>query len=314
MDLWWHTSAEYHDLAESFRAFLGSAPPLARADHDAIATMWRRSVDLGFWDVDEDIAVPSVALELLGRALAPVEIMQTALVARPLLGNEFTELVSVVGFDLKSAEATLTADGDRVRGRYPTSSLAAHGERLLVVARSPSGHVAGTAPVPDSAEIDVVLTDPVEVDCQWLQDRLRIGVAVLITGMLDGIVDMCASYARRREQFGVPIGAFQAVKHRIVNNQLDLEIMRSLTAHAVHELDHESPERDVAILSALAFGTRALRAAAHGSVQVHGAMGFTTEMDCHLYVKQAWELEEWVGSSRGLERHLADRLLAGTHA
>ncbi len=119
-----------------------------------------------------------------------------------------------------------------------------------------------------------------------------------IIGSMDSIVEMAAEYANIREQFGQPIGRFQAIKHRIVDMKLDLETARSLTYYANWAMESGAPDRIQAIASARLFVTEAFIRVASHNIQIHGGIGFTEEMDCQLYVKRARFYENYLGTKQ----------------
>ena len=119
-----------------------------------------------------------------------------------------------------------------------------------------------------------------------------------IIGSMDSIVEMAAEYANIREQFGQPIGRFQAIKHRIVDMKLDLETARSLTYYANWAMESGAPDRVAAIASARLFVTEAFIRVASHNIQIHGGIGFTEEMDCQLYVKRARFYENYLGTKQ----------------
>lgn len=119
-----------------------------------------------------------------------------------------------------------------------------------------------------------------------------------IIGSMERIVDMAAEYAQIREQFGQPIGRFQAIKHRIVDMKLDLETARSLTYYANWAMESGAPDRIQAIASARLFVTEAFIRVASHNIQIHGGIGFTEEMDCQLYVKRARFYENYLGTKQ----------------
>lgn len=115
-------------------------------------------------------------------------------------------------------------------------------------------------------------------------------------GAMEHIVGMASEYAKIREQFGNPIGRFQAIKHRLVDMKLDLETARSLSYYANWALETASEDRTEAICSARIFATQAfIRTSAH-NIQIHGGIGFTEEIDCHLFVKRARFYENYLGN------------------
>ncbi|MFD1851664.1 acyl-CoA dehydrogenase family protein [Oceanobacillus bengalensis] len=125
---------------------------------------------------------------------------------------------------------------------------------------------------------------------------LHAATSSVLVGSMDHIVEMSTEYAKIREQFGQPIGRFQAIKHRIVDMKLDLETARSLSHYANWALDTNQQDKEAAIYSARAFATEAnIRLASH-NIQNHGGIGFTMEMDCHLFLKRARFYENYMGS------------------
>lgn len=117
-----------------------------------------------------------------------------------------------------------------------------------------------------------------------------------MVGGIERVVQMASDYAKTREQFGQPIGRFQAVKHKIVNMKLDLECARSLSYYASWALENEAEDMIEAAALATSFSTEAFIKAASSNIQVHGGMGFTWEYDCHLFLKRARSLENHLGS------------------
>src|SRR5690625_5918904 len=108
-----------------------------------------------------------------------------------------------------------------------------------------------------------------------------------MTGGIEKIVETISEYANIREQFGGPIGRFQAVKHPIVNIKVDLESARSLSYYAAWALENDAEDKVSAIYSARAFATEAFIKAASDNIQLHGGIGFTEEIDCNLFFKRA---------------------------
>jgi alkylation response protein AidB-like acyl-CoA dehydrogenase len=133
------------------------------------------------------------------------------------------------------------------------------------------------------------------IDCAAVA---RLAYAV---GAAEQALEMTIEYARERHQFGRPIGSFQAVAHRCVDMRTDLDACRYLTYRAGWALDHlQTAALEVA--SALAYGTDALRRVMVHAHQVHGAIGFSTEHDLHLYTRTAKAAElQYGGASRHLE-------------
>ncbi|MDV6377089.1 acyl-CoA/acyl-ACP dehydrogenase [Sporosarcina sp. GW1-11] len=141
-----------------------------------------------------------------------------------------------------------------------------------------------------------------EIDKGWeqLQEGLLYFNAALssyMVGAMEHVVHMAAEYAKIREQFGQPIGRFQAVKHSIVDMKVHLEIARSLSYYANWVVDTEEIDREAAVYSARTYATEKFIEAASQNIQLHGGIGFTEEIDCHLYVKRARYYDQYLGST-----------------
>lgn len=117
-----------------------------------------------------------------------------------------------------------------------------------------------------------------------------------MVGGIERTVQMATEYANTRQQFGQPIGRFQAVKHKIVNMKLDLELSRSLSYYSSWAVENEAEDMVEAVALATSNNSEAYIRAASSNIQVHGGMGFTWEFDCHLFLKRARSLENQLGS------------------
>lgn len=136
-----------------------------------------------------------------------------------------------------------------------------------------------------------------EVAATWRREGATLTAALLL-GLADGAMALAVAYAKEREQFGRPIGSFQAVKHLCADMLTRTELARSAVYAAAVTLDGrgvDDPDRMVAAAKITA-GTAA-RANGRSCIQVHGGMGFTAEVDAHLYLKRALVLETWFGSA-----------------
>lgn len=126
--------------------------------------------------------------------------------------------------------------------------------------------------------------------------HLNASLSSMMVGAMDEVVQMATAYAKMREQFNQPIGRFQAIKHRIVDMKLDLETARSLSHYANWAVDSDAEDKVEAVYSARAFITTAYKEIASHNIQIHGGIGFTEEIDCHLYLKRATYYENYLGS------------------
>ena len=131
--------------------------------------------------------------------------------------------------------------------------------------------------------------------------RMRLEGATLVSGQLlglaEGALDLANDYAKNREQFGRPIGGFQAVKHILAEMFVRQEAARAGAYNAGATLDTpEVANLEFVVSSAkLTAGEGAIRNA-RSCIQVHGGMGFTWEVIAHYYLKRAWVLENVFGT------------------
>jgi alkylation response protein AidB-like acyl-CoA dehydrogenase len=101
------------------------------------------------------------------------------------------------------------------------------------------------------------------------------------------VLELATDYAKDRVQFGVPIGSFQAVKHRCADMLVDVEGMRSATWYAAWAASTGEPGWELAASTAKVWCADASRRVMASGLQVHGGIGFTWEHDLHLYIKRA---------------------------
>jgi alkylation response protein AidB-like acyl-CoA dehydrogenase len=143
------------------------------------------------------------------------------------------------------------------------------------------------------------------VEATELVDRAATAVSAEMLGMAQQVLEMTAAYAGERVQFGQPIGAFQAVKHRCADMVVDVEGMRSLVAYAAWEVGRSGEEAAVAASAAKAWCSDAAARVMGSALQVHGGIGFTWDHDLHLYVKRSLVDQLTMGDARWHRQRLA---------
>ena len=122
-------------------------------------------------------------------------------------------------------------------------------------------------------------------------DRGAMACAAQLLGVTGSLIDLGVDYASQRKQFGVAIGSFQAVKHRLANAKVKLEYARSAVYRAAHSVALNTSGRSVDVSMAKVAAGEAALFAAKESLQVHGAIGYTYEQDLHIWMKRAWSLD-----------------------
>lgn len=123
-------------------------------------------------------------------------------------------------------------------------------------------------------------------------------------GAAERALELSVAHARDREQFGRPIGSFQAVAHRCADMRADIDACRWLAARAAWALDHDV-DAETGVAAAKAYGNDALRRIFMHAHQVHGAIGFSTEHDLQLFTRRAKAFELALGSTAFHHERLA---------
>ena len=130
-------------------------------------------------------------------------------------------------------------------------------------------------------------------------------VAAVTVGACQRIFDIINAYAKERIQFGVPIGSFQAVKHKLANMYRDIERARVLVYYAALTLAEDHPDRALAASMAKAAAGEAQRRCVQDGLQLAGGIGYTWEHDLHLFLRRAKVGELQFGSASRHRRKVA---------
>jgi alkylation response protein AidB-like acyl-CoA dehydrogenase len=141
-------------------------------------------------------------------------------------------------------------------------------------------------------------------------DRAAVLVAFEQVGGAQAALDMAREYAMGRFAFGRPIASFQAIKHKLVDMYVGVELARSNAYYAAWALSTDAAELPVAAAAARVGATEAYFHAAKENIQTHGGMGFTWEFDCHLHYRRAKLTGLGLGSARRWKDLLITRLEA----
>ena len=282
--------------------------------------------DSGGLGMDEvDLVLP---LEETGRAAVPEPIVETAAVATRLLSELAPSQVQARWLPAIAAGDAWIAVGLDGSGPYVAD---AHIADLLLLQRGDTLH----AVLP--GDVDLVAQPSVDkatriFTVDWTAtpatklaggraaeaamaagfDRAAFGVAAQLLGVTDRMIELAADHAREREQFGQPIGSFQAVKHLLADALLKLDFARPVVYRAAWSVAHQPSDpairsRDASM--AKAYASEAAVVAARVALQVHGAIGYTWEHDLHLWMKRAWTLAGAWGDAAWHRERVASWLL-----
>ena len=238
------------------------------------AELWSAMVEQGWTDAEfVGVVEAAVLLEEVGRHVAPAPFLTQWLAGR--------DAVTAVAWDLDapvlyapSATEVLARDGDVMRC-VPLSNAPAR-ESAMDRTRE-LGWVRG---------LDVSGGDVIAPADDFL-DRAAVAFSAELLGVASKAMEMAVDYAKVREQFGKPIGSFQAVKHRCADMLVDVEGMRSVVYWAAWCVGAGDRDASIAASTAKAWCADASKRVLASSLQVHGGIGFTWEHDLHLYLKRA---------------------------
>ena len=226
----------------------------------------------------------AVVFEQLGEFCVPGPLVASFLAGEPASIVEAHDPTVVEYLDSVDAVYVLGADVARV------DAAAIRGERSewpldpLVPVHRVAGVEAGA--VVANADVDA-----------W-RSRGAVLTAAFCLGLAAHLAEISVEYAKNRVQFDRPVGSFQALKHMLADMAVRVEVARAAVyAAAAHLDDPDLPglSRTVGVAKALAGEAAILNGKT--ATQVHGGMGFTWEVDVHLYLKRAWVLDTHFGSA-----------------
>ena len=144
-----------------------------------------------------------------------------------------------------------------------------------------------------------------------LVDRAKVAVCAEMCGGAQKVLEMSVAYAKVREQFGKPIGSFQAIQHKCANMMVQVESAKSATYYAAWAVANDVAEAHLAACMAKAYTSDAYRFVSAEGIQIHGGIGFTWEHDMHLYFKRAKGSEVTFGDATHNRELVAQVVLDG---
>jgi alkylation response protein AidB-like acyl-CoA dehydrogenase len=213
------------------------------------------------------------------------------------------------------------ADLILVAARTTESSDPTRGITVFAVGRdAPGVSLSSTTGIDLTSKTSTVVLENVKVDRDAVIGRVDNGWSVLdatlrrasvgasaeMLGAARKCLEMSVEYAKVREQFGQPIGTFQAIKHALADMLLEVENAHAATYYAAWALDADAPDAALAASVAKSYVSEAARKVCGQAIQAHGGIGFTWEYDLHLPFKRAKHLEALCGDA-DLHRELVLR-------
>lgn len=323
---------------------------ILEGDEPYAADLWREIVEMGWTGaaIPEEyggvglgrLAV-CVLAEELGRAVAPVPFSSSVYLATEallLFGSEpqkrewlpklaSGETIGTFAMAEKPGAGKLTASISRgqmtgVKVAVPDGDIAdiaivaANDALYLVDLHEPSvtrERIVTIDPTRSHARLSFSGTpvDPLPTgDIRRLLDYAAVPMAFEQVGAAQAALDMAAAYAKERYAFGRPIGSFQAIKHKIADMYIQIEMARSNAYYGAWAVHTDAAELPIAASVARIAASEAGWFATKENIQTHGGMGFTWQMDCHLYYRRSKLLSLALGGSREWKLRLVRELRA----
>lgn len=308
----------------------------ARADAAKVAKVWNDLAEMGVLGIGVSEANGGLGMaevdwvllaEETGYAALPHPFVETACVVAPLLDDT----------DDPHGVLAELLDGERQAGAVAlTSALVPWGDAVtyLVSVERPKPdawvvrRIEGGLAVGDTAEQKRTLADTVDAGRRVVQlgawqadagfamgtiaerafDRGALGTAAQLVGLSRRMLDLSVGYVAERQQFGVPIGSQQAVKHHLADAAMAVRFAAPAVYAAAWELTTGAPTASRTVSTAKALASDAARLTARKALQVHGAIGYTVEYDLHLYAKRAEALSRTWGDAAWHRRRVATAL------
>lgn len=164
-------------------------------------------------------------------------------------------------------------------------------------------------PTPDRDLVDEVVVVNDAALAARIRDRALAALALEAVGIAQRALELGVEHAKSREQFGKPIGTYQAVSHKLADTFRETELARSLAYWAAWCVAEGDEDARVASAAAKSYAADAAVAACERSIQVHGGMGFTWENPLHRYYKRALWIQAFGGYAQYHRAQIANALL-----
>lgn len=288
------------ELAEAVHDFLsGTHGPevLRRLDGgpNRDSAIWQGLVEMGLASLLVPEEHGGLGMDLLDAALIARECGRAAL-AEPLVESAFVALPWLIKNGETADLVAIAAGEKQVFPAHTINGWQADGDGAALSSVDPLRNLAA---LPDSASDDPYL--------------LNLGAlmsAAQLVGLAEAMLDQAVEYSKVREQFGQPIGGFQAMKHKLADVAVALEFARPVVWRAAQGLTDGLDTAAIHVSHAKIAATDAAYLSAESAIQVHGAMGYTYEVDLHFWMKRAWALGGAWGS-RGFHMKRVDAAIVG---
>jgi alkylation response protein AidB-like acyl-CoA dehydrogenase len=297
---------EQQMLREVSRSMLSGTctPQLVRgtveSGHDLDDKLWQKGCELGWTSLvvpeeaggaGQGLVELCLVAEEIGRAVAPGPFLETALAAAAAAaGGAPADLVEALAEGTTRATVADTADLIHAAGACDMVLVLADDPRLVPVTGAQRRTTIDQSRGWYSAALGATDSDGavlLDVDRTWWRAAMTLLTAADALGAGEQLLAMTVSYTSVREQFGRPIGSFQAVKHKAAEMLITLKGVRAAVYRAAMALDAHGTDATLWTSVAKATASDGVAEVAGDALQLHGGIGFTWEHDLHLYLRRA---------------------------
>ncbi len=288
-------------LAEGVRDYLaGTHGPevLRRLDEQGNRdpAIWQGLVEMGLTGLCVPEAQGGLGMGLAEAALIAAECGRACL-AEPLVDTAFVGVPWLVAQGKLDGLEEVVAGTRRVAVPHGINPWEADGDGAALTSVDPLRNLTAVADTSD---------DPHLLNLGALMS------AAQLVGLADAMLHQAVEYAKIRTQFGQPVGAFQGLKHQLANCSVAIEFAKPVVWRAAQAMQDGADSAAVHVSHAKVAASDAAMLTAETAIQVHGAMGYTYEVDLHFWMKRSWALcGAWGDRAYHLKR-VDDAVLGGT--
>lgn len=321
-------SADQQQVVDGVSDFLAAEAPLARlrpdAKHKRDAELWPSMGDLGWFamalpervgGVGMSVVEEALVFRQLGRHIFSPNVLASSIGARVAFaagaadlgeaiasGRERVALMNALAppeIGKRSSGSFHLFDGEGARFAL---AVAETGGAVLIEQSQLNERAAARSAV-DGVTVENVRLNAASAvahadDAQAHHLLLRVLAAAMLAGACEGTRDLASSYAKLRHQFGQPIGAFQAIKHKCADMALRADAVGALVNFASIAVATGRADADFQATAAKLLAGQYALLNAKETIQVHGGIGFTVECDAHHFLKRAHLYDQIGGASR----------------
>ncbi|RVT93252.1 acyl-CoA dehydrogenase family protein [Sphingomonas crocodyli] len=288
----------------------------------------RRSAEIAQGLVEMGLPGLLASDEAGGLGLTTVEAVLIAIeagkagLAEPMIDSAFVALPILAAAGKTDLVAAIASGEAKVALQHPinpwvadlegaTHLLSAEGGKLSIGAAVAGEALDSVDPLRRLSAPVAASGEAIDARADALLDRAALFAAAQALGAADAMLAQAVEYANTRQQFGQSIGTFQAIKHHCASISVAIEFARPVVLRAAYAVEHGEPNAAIHVSHAKLAACDAAYAAGETAIQVHGAMGYTYEVNLHFWMKRAWALAGGWGD-RAFHLDRVEKAITGT--